>query len=221
MDRPIKIMIVDDHTMIREGIKQLLELKGDYVVIAEARSGKQCIQLLNKKKIDVLLLEINLPDMNGLLVLQHIREAQINVKVLMLTIHNEVEYLFSAKEIGTDGYILKKSNLSQLKNAIRIVYKGETFIQPELALVLKAKLDEKKSFRNFNFYKLSIREISILKLITEGLLNKEIAFILSISEKTVKNHIARIFKKIDVSDRTQAAMYAIKNNIVNISSSSK
>jgi DNA-binding NarL/FixJ family response regulator len=216
MNKPINVMIADDHSMVREGIKQLLELDGDIIVKSEASSGKQCIELLDEKQTDVLLLDINMPNMNGLQVLQYIREAKKKVKVLILTIHNEVEYLVRAVEIGVDGYVLKDSDSSVLKKAIFSVYRGETFIQPELAPLLKAKMDERINLANSMDDALTKREIEVLKLLAEGLFNKEIAYMLAISEKTVKNHVSNIFKKINVSDRTQAAVYAIKNNLVEL-----
>jgi two-component system, NarL family, response regulator DegU len=216
MNKPINIMIADDHSMVREGIKQLLELDGDIIVNAEANNGKQCIDLLDEKQTDVLLLDINMPNMNGLQVLQYIRETKRKIKVLILTIHNEVEYLMRAVEIGVDGYVLKDSDSSVLKKAIYCVYRGEVFIQPELAPLLKIKMEEKNNQINNMDDTLTKREVEVLKLLAEGLFNKEIAYMLAISEKTVKNHVSNIFKKIDVSDRTQAAVYAIKNNLVDI-----
>ena len=140
----------------------------------------------------------------------------MNVKILILTIHNEVEYLVRAVEIGVDGYILKDSDSSVLKKAIFAVNRGDTFIQPELTPMLKKRLEER--FTNPKIFEdtLTRREIEVLKLLAEGLFNKEIAYTLSISEKTVKNHVSNIFKKINVSDRTQAAVYAIKHNFVDI-----
>lgn len=209
-------MIVDDHSMVREGIKQLLELDGDIIVNSEANDGKQCIQLLDEKKTDVLLLDINMPNMNGLQVLQNLKETKRNIKVLILTIHNEVEYLVKAVEYGVDGYVLKDSESAVLKKAIYSIYRGETYIQPELTPMLKERLEERSLFINNNDDTLTKREIEVLKLLAEGLFNKEIAYTLAISEKTVKNHVSNIFKKINVSDRTQAAVYAIKNNIVEL-----
>jgi two-component system response regulator DegU len=214
MSRPVNIMIVDDHSMVREGLKQLLELDGDINVIAEASNGQQCIELLDDRRTDVLLLDINMPIMNGLQVLQYLKDNKKKIKVLILTIHNEVEYLMRAVEIGVNGYVLKDSDFSVLKKAIFCVFRGESFIQPELAPVLKRKLEERKYQTEEDT--LTKREIEVLKLLAEGLFNKEIAYMLAISEKTVKNHVSNIFKKINVSDRTQAAVYAIKNNFVNL-----
>lgn len=216
MNKPINIMIADDHLMVREGIKQLLELDGDIVVNAEADNGEQCIKQLDNNKTDVLLLDINMPKMNGLEVLQQIKEKNNNLKVLILTIHNEVEYLEKAVEIGVDGYVLKDSESSILKKAIYCVYNGDTYIQPDLTIKLNERNEMKKSFIKNNEDSLTKREIEVLMLLAEGLYNKEIAYTLEISEKTVKNHVSNIFKKIDVSDRTQAAVYAIRNNIVDI-----
>jgi DNA-binding NarL/FixJ family response regulator len=215
MNKPVNIMIADDHSMVREGIKQLLELDGDIVVTSEASNGKQCIEHLDENRTDVLLLDINMPLMNGLQVLQYIRENRLKVKVLILTIHNEVEYLMRAVELGVDGYVLKDSDSSVLKKAIFCVNRGEAFIQPELTPILKMKLEEKNNQTNEDGA-LTKREIEVLKLLAEGLFNKEIAYMLAISEKTVKNHVSNIFKKINVSDRTQAAVYAIRNNFVEL-----
>jgi DNA-binding NarL/FixJ family response regulator len=216
MSKPINVMIADDHSMVREGIKQILELDGDIKVNSEASSGKECIETLDESRTDVLLLDINMPNMNGLQVLQYLKEKKTDVKVLILTIHNEVEYLVRAVEIGVDGYVLKDSDSSVLKKAIFTINRGDSFIQPELTPMLKKRLEDKNSGVKKFEETLTRREIEVLKLLAEGLFNKEIAYTLNISEKTVKNHVSNIFKKINVSDRTQAAVYAIKHNLVDI-----
>ncbi|CUH93928.1 response regulator [Herbinix luporum] len=216
MSKPINIMIADDHSMVREGIKQILELDGDIKVVAEAGNGRECIETLDDSITDVLLLDINMPNINGLKVLQHLREKKSKIKILILTIHNEVEYLIKAVEFGVDGYVLKDSSSSVLKKAIFTVLNGDTYIQPELRPILKRRMDEKASNASLIENSLTRRELEVLKLLAEGLFNKEIAYTLSISEKTVKNHVSNIFRKINVSDRTQAAVYAIKHNIVDI-----
>lgn len=210
---PINIAIVDDHSMIREGLKQLLELDGEVKVIAEANDGVECMELLQKQVPDILLLDINMPQMNGIQVLEMIQIEKIKVKILILTIHNEIEYLMKAVEIGINGYVLKDSDISVLKKAIYAINRGESYIEPSLTPYFNKKLEKKKERR---LDSLSKREIQVLELIAEGNFNKEIAEKLFISEKTVKNHVSSIFKKIDVSDRTQAAIYAIKNGIVEL-----
>ncbi len=156
-----------------------------------------------------------MPVLNGLEVLEKLNEGNVDVNVLILTIHNEIEYLYRAVEIGVNGYVLKDSESDVLIKAIRSIYNGESYIQPNMASLLFKKINGELDSQD-KHNKLTKREIEVLKLITQGLLNKEIADQLCISEKTVKNHVSNIFKKIEVSDRTQAAVYAIRNNIVDI-----
>ncbi len=212
---PIKVILADDHSMIREGLKQLLEIDGNIQVVGEAADGIECLSLLKKVKADVLLLDINMPKMNGLQVLEKINKGQTDIKVLMLTVHNEVDYLIKSIDIGIDGYLLKDSGSAELKKAINSLYNGEKYIQPELTPLLNQKLVEKETDLD-KLHSLTKRELQILKLIAEGLFNKEIGDRLSISERTVKNHVFNLFKKIDAADRTQAAVFAIRNNVVEI-----
>ncbi len=211
---PINIIIVDDHSMIREGLKQLLELDGDIKVIGEAGDGIECLSLIEKVHPDVLLLDINMPNMNGLRVLEEIKRKKMNIRVLILTIHNEIEYLLKAVDMGVNGYVLKDSNSSVLKEAITAVYNEKSYIQPSLTPLLKEKIFTTQ--RNKKTANLTKRELQVIELLGEGLYNKEIAERLYISEKTVKNHVSSIFKKIGVTDRTQAVVYAIKNNIIDV-----
>lgn len=210
----VRVVIVDDHVMVREGIKQLLEMDGDIMVVGEASDGEEGLRVMEQTDPDVMLLDVNMPKMNGLEVLQKIKESGIKRNVLILTIHNEVEYLLRAVDIGVSGYVLKDSELAVLRKAIFSVYEGNTYIQPSLVPLLKQSLSVKENHATEEG--LTKREMQVLKLIAEGLYNKEIADRLTISEKTVKNHVSNIFRKIEVSDRTQAAVYAIKNGFVEI-----
>lgn len=211
----IKVMIADDHSLIREGIKQLLEFDGSIEVVAEASNGQECLEKINNIIFDVLLLDINMPDKNGLEVLEEIKKNKLKIKVLILTVHNELEYLVKAVDIGVDGYILKDSKSSELKKAIRYVISGENYIQASLLPALNNRLANRDIDKD-KIDSLTGREMEVLIQIAEGMINKEIATNLNISERTVKNHISNIFKKIDVSDRTQAAVFAIKNNIITL-----
>ena len=211
----VKILLVDDHSMVREGLKQLIEFEHDFIVIGEAANGEQALEKIEKLKPDIVMLDINMPKMNGIDTLKIIKERKYNTIVILLTIHNEVEYLIKAIEIGCEGYLLKDSNSIVLRRAIKTVYAGETFIQPSIIPTLNAGLTE-KSKSSDKLSTLTRRELEVLKLIAEGLFNKEIASRLDISERTVKNHISNIFKKIEVSDRTQAAVFAIRNDVVKI-----
>ena len=210
-----KVVIVDDHSMVREGLKQLLELNGDVEVIGEACDGVECLMLLEKVLPQVLLLDINMPKMNGLEVLEKLKEENINVKVIILTVHNEIEFLLKAVEIGIDGYLLKESVSSELKKAISHVVRGETYIQPSMIPLLNSRMLE-RDIEKEKINLLTRRELEVLKLLSVGLYNKEIGKKLDISERTVKNHISSIFKKIDVTDRTQAAVFSIRNKLINI-----
>ena len=211
----INIMIVDDHSMIREGLKQLLELDGDMRVVEEASDGVECLEKIGTAKPDVLLLDINMPRMNGLEVLAKLKEKKIKTKVLVLTVHNEIDYLLKAVEIGINGYLLKDSESSELKKAIVSVVDGENYIQPSLIPSLNAKMIQRDNDKD-NIEDLTRRELEVLKLLATGNYNKEIAEELGISERTVKNHVSNIFKKIEVTDRTQAAVFAIRNNLIMI-----
>ena len=209
----IKIMITDDHSMIREGLKNLLELEGDIEVIAEAEDGEDCLNKLLTVKPDVLLLDINMPKLNGLEVLKKLKERKSKVKVLVLTVHNETEYLMKAVEIGINGYVLKDSESSELKKAIYAIYDGENYIQPSLIPSLNSKMIEKNE-DEIKIDSLTKRELQVLKELAVGKFNRDIAKEMEISERTVKNHISSIFKKLDVTDRTQAAVFAIKNDLI-------
>ena len=156
-----------------------------------------------------------MPKMNGLEVLQNLKERKSKVKVLVLTVHNETEYLMKAVDIGINGYVLKDSDFETLKKAIYTVYSGDTYIEPSLMPLLNASLAERDVLQE-KLSDLTKRELEVLRMIASGAFNKEIASTLNISERTVKNHVSNIFKKIGVSDRTQAAVFAIKNNIISI-----
>lgn len=211
----IKVMLADDHILMREGIRQLLEFDGSIEVIEEANDGNECIEKLKKSHPDVLLLDINMPKKNGIEVLKEIKDLDIKVKVLILTVHNETEYLLKAVDIGVDGYILKDSESAELKKAISTVISGENYIQPSLIPSLNSRLVIRDIDKD-KIDSLTKREQEVLIQVANGMFNKEIAILLNISERTVKNHISNIFKKIDVSDRTQAAVFAIKNNLVQL-----
>lgn len=211
----VKVMLADDHALMREGIKHLLEFDGSIEVIDEANNGKECLEKLEKIEPDILLLDINMPDMNGIEVLEELKKQNKNIKILMLTVHSEVEYLIKAIDIGANGYILKDSGSLELKQAINVIMTDGSYIQPSLLPALNSRLINRDIDKE-KLESLTKREIEILIQVAGGMFNKEIANNLDISERTVKNHISNIFKKIDVSDRTQAAVFAIRNNLINL-----
>lgn len=211
----IRVMIADDHSLIREGLRQLLEFDGSIEIVGEASNGVECLEKLNECNPEVLLLDINMPEKNGIEVLKQMKTDQSQIKVLILTVHNEMDYLMKAVDIGVDGYILKDSESSELKKAIRAVRDGENYIQPSLIPAMNSQLLSRDTDKD-KISSLTNRELEVLVQVANGMFNKEIATNLNISERTVKNHISNIFKKIDVSDRTQAAVFAIKNNIIKL-----
>ena len=211
----VNILLADDHRMIREGLKQLLEMDPGIEVVGEAGDGYECLNLANKTKPNIVLLDLNMPNLDGLQVLNIMKQQKMMCKVIILTIHNEVDYLIKALDNGCDGYVLKDSDFNTLKKAIYSVYSGDTYIEPSLMPLLNVSLAERDVLKE-KVSDLTKRELEVLKMIASGAFNKEIALTLNISERTVKNHVSNIFKKIGVSDRTQAAVFAIKNNIISI-----
>ena len=211
----IRVLIADDHKMVREGLRRILEFDGEIQVIDEADNGEECIKKIRSSKPDIVLLDINMPVMNGIEALQEIRKKKLKTKVIILTVHNEIEYLLRAVDIGIDGYVLKDSDAHELIRAVTSVYEGDKFIQPSLIPLLNSKLIA-RDLDAERLEQLSKREIEVLKLVAVGMFNKEIGVELGISERTVKNHLSSILKKIDSSDRTQAAVFAIRNGLVDI-----
>jgi DNA-binding NarL/FixJ family response regulator len=190
----VKVMLADDHALMREGIKHLLEFDGSIEVIDEANNGKECLEKLEKIEPDILLLDINMPDMNGIEVLEELKKQNKNIKILMLTVHSEVEYLIKAIDIGANGYILKDSGSLELKQAINVIMTDGSYIQPSLLPALNSRLINRDIDKE-KLESLTKREIEILIQVAGGMFNKEIANNLDISERTVKNHISNINSK--------------------------
>ena len=211
----VRVMLADDHVLIREGIRQLLEFDGTIEVVSEVNDGQECLEKISDVLPDILLLDINMPKRDGVEVLSEIRKKNIPVKILMLTVHNEVDYLIKTVDIGVEGYIVKDSGSAELKKAINCIMNGEQYIQPSLIPSLNKRLVARDSDKD-KIDLLTRREMEVLIQVAKGMFNKEIANSLDISERTVKNHISNIFKKIDVNDRTQAAVFAIKNDIIKL-----
>lgn len=180
--KKIKVMIVDDHSLIREGLKQLLEFDGSIEVVGEASNGIECLEKIDSVHPEVLLLDINMPEKNGIEVLKEMKEKESPIKVLILTVHNELEYLTQAVDIGVDGYILKDSESSELKKAIQSVLEGENYIQPSLIPALNNQLVN-RDIEKDKISLLTNRELEVLIQVANGMFNKEIATNLNISEE--------------------------------------
>lgn len=206
----IRVGIVDDHNIICDGIRTLIEYHSDYKVVFQACSGNDCLTLIDKPEnlIDILLLDIDMPGKNGYDVLQLVQERYYNIKIIFLTSYNDYEHFSRAMNFHVDGYLLKNGSFIELLSAIREVHNGLSFIDNRLFSLLEQYIRNIDSAR----LKVTEREKEILTCVASGMINKEIASNLNISEETVKSHLSRIFRKFDVSDRTEAVTYAVKNH---------
>lgn len=208
MGMAIKVLLADDHSLMRQGLKQLLELEDDLEVLGEAGTGKEALRKIRELQPDIVLLDINFPDMSGLEVLKLLNDDSCSSKVIILTIHDNFQYIRQTTQLGAKGYLLKDSEASSLYSAIRDVFHGKTYIHPNLAWRVITQKE-----RAFSIDKLTRREREILALISKGYCNNDIAEKLVISEKTARNHVSNIYKKLEVNDRTQAAILGMKSNI--------
>lgn len=215
-DIQIKVLIADDHALVREGINKILSLEPRIKVVGEAEDGARAIELARNIDIDVILMDINMPNLNGITATKIIKSENPNINIIALTIHEQEEYLFELIECGISGYVLKDVRPDELIKTIINVVNGQAYIPPSMTPKVFQRLN-RLSKRNEEvancLNELTARELDVLYQITQGLSNKEIAQRLYISEKTVKNHLTNIFQKLEVSDRTQAALFAVKHNI--------
>lgn len=209
----IRILIADDHDIIREGLKRIISFEEDMNIIAEAENGEKALKLLKQKELDVAVLDCNMPIMNGIQVLGSVKEHEDKVKVIMLTVENDRKTIRTAIDNGADGYMLKDSAGTEIVNAIRMVQKGEKYIDKSLVSILFSDIKIKAKKEQNVLDKLSRREVEVLLKISKGLSNKEIGEQLYLSEKTVKNYATNIFRKINAADRVKATILAIENKI--------
>lgn len=209
----IRILIADDHDIIRQGLKRIISFEEDMDIAYEAENGEKALEILKHHELDVVVLDCNMPVMNGIQVLESVKEQGDKPRVIMLTVENDRKTINTAINIGADGYMLKDSAGTEIVNAIRIVHNGEKYIDKSLVSILFSNMRVKSSKSPSILDNLSKREIEVLIKISKGLSNKEIAEQLYISEKTVKNYATNLFRKINVKDRVQATILAIENNI--------
>lgn len=209
----IKVLIVDDQALIREGLNMMLGLYDEIKIVHEANNGKEAIEILGEKDVDVILMDIRMPIMNGVEATKIIKEKYPHIKILILTTFNEDEYIFEGLNNGADGYLLKDIGSKELVNNIKAVYKGDMLFHGEVAKTIASVIKGNKDVGNkTNLKELTPREMEIGKLISQGKNNKEISEILYITEGTVKNHITNILAKLELRDRTQLALL-IKNKL--------
>jgi DNA-binding NarL/FixJ family response regulator len=205
----IRILIVEDQTIVRQGLKGLLEAQPDLQVVGEAENGVEALEKVDRLKPDVALMDLRMPIMDGVAATKQIRDRHLDTQVLVLTTLDEDEYIAQAMQYGAIGYLLKDTPAAELANAIRSAAKGYTQLSPGLfqrAIAYQAKPPLRDSHPGLDT--LTPREREVLSLIATGAKNYEIAEILGISEKTVKNHLTNILSRLNLRDRTQAAVFA-------------
>ena len=214
MTTKIKVMIVDDHGIVRQGLRTYLDLLEDITIIAEAENGLEALEKVKQFNPDIVLMDLVMPEMDGIEATHKICGSYPDVKVIVLTSFTEDEKVFSAIKAGAVGYLLKDISPPDLAKAIQAVHSGETHLHPEITKKLMNQFVNPKSEGEITPDELSPRELEVLQLVAQGLSNKELANDLTISEKTVKTHLSSIYSKLNLSDRTQAAIYALKHDLV-------
>ncbi|HWI47299.1 MAG TPA: response regulator transcription factor [Rummeliibacillus sp.] len=221
-----KIIIVDDHQLFREGVKRILDFEDTFDVVAEGDDGVDVVNLYEEYQPDVVLMDINMPQKNGVEATSELLEKYPDAKVIMLSIHDDESYVSHALKSGALGYMLKEMDADEIVDAIKIVATGGSYLHPKVTRNLVAeyrRLSERENKGSFHqteirrpFHLLTKRECEVLQLLTDGQSNRAIGETLYISEKTVKNHVSSILQKMNVNDRTQAVVTAIKNGWVEV-----
>lgn len=210
MDR-IKVLIVDDHAMVRQGIRALLARKADITVVGEAGSGEEALEEVKRTHPDVVLMDITMPGMDGLEATRRIKAMAPETRILVLTQHEDAEFVVPLLQVGASGYILKKAGGAELVSAIRAVYSEGAFLEPRVARALVNQMSQEGQGAE---PRLTAREKQVLKLIAEGLTSREIADVLSLSEKTVIAHRTNLMEKLKVHNAAELVRYAIREGYV-------
>jgi DNA-binding NarL/FixJ family response regulator len=207
----VRILIADDHGIVRSGLRVLLERQDDIEVIGEASDGVEARDIAVRERPDLAILDVKMPRLTGLQATQEIREQAPDVSVLILSMHDDERYLFEALKAGASGYVLKSQADQDLLDAIRAVARGEPFLTPDAQLALIKDVLERGHEEGDN---LTPRELEVVKLAAEAHTNREIAEILGLSEKTVENHRANAMRKLGMRDRVELVRYAIRRGLI-------
>lgn len=211
-DAPIRVMIVDDHGIVRDGITLRLGLIEGIDVVGEAESGAAALIAAPELDPDVVLMDIRMPDLDGIETTRQLKEASSNVKVVMLTTFDDRDYVKSAMDAGASGYLLKTADADEIAAAVRTAHAGKVALDPGAALALVESMHEGERIESFD---LSERELEVLTVLCEGKSNREIGATLHISPLTVKTHLQSIFQKLSAADRAQAVAIALRSGLVN------
>ncbi|WP_228026508.1 MULTISPECIES: response regulator transcription factor [Thermogemmatispora] len=214
----IRIVLADDHTLMREGLRHLLELEPDLKVVGEAADGQEALRVIRQLSPDVVLLDISMPQLDGLALTRQLTEEQPQVAIIILTMHRQHPQVLRAIKNGARGYLLKSASSQELIRAIRTVHAGGALIEPELTGTVLAELRRLSQQPGApgapTLNDLTEKEIEIIRYVARGMSNREIATQLSYSEKTVKNYLSVIFQKLGIRDRTQAAIFGLRQGLL-------
>ncbi len=214
MSKSVRILVADDHSVVRAGLKALLERQGRFRVIAEAATGEEAIEKAKEVKPDVAVLDIRMPGLSGIEACRQIVAAVEGCKVIMLTSYAEDELLFAAIQAGAAGYVLKRIGDNELIQAIERVSRGEGMLDPAMTATVFAEVRKANETQNIAaFAELTSQELAVLALVAQGLTNRQIAIKLYLGEGTVRNYVSSVLAKIGVANRAEATAYAIKHNI--------
>ncbi len=211
-----KVVIAEDHAILRDGLKSLLTSNMDFEIVGEAEDGREAIRCVERLKPDLIIMDLSMPRMNGMEAIREIKRISKDIKVVVLTVHKNEEYILATFKAGADGYVLKDSSYNELIMAIRSVLKGKRYISPEISdKVLEGYIEGKERLKQKTSWELlTPREREILKLIAEGYRNREIAEELCISVKTVEKHRSNIMEKLNLHNVQALTTFAIEKGLV-------
>ena len=215
MSNPIRILIADDHAIVREGLRTLIAVKPGLELVGEASDGEEAAMLAKSLQPDIILLDMVMPRKDGLAAIEDIKQDNPNARILVLTSFDDDDRVFAAIKAGALGYLLKDSSPQQLVQAIHDVYQGRSSLHPTIALKVIRELNQPSSLP-LTEEPLTEREMETLRFIAQGLTNQEIAEKLTISERTVGKHVSNILEKLHLANRTQAALYALRRGLASL-----
>jgi DNA-binding NarL/FixJ family response regulator len=219
MNRPIRVVIVDDHPIVRAGMRAVLQSASDICVVAEGDSGEEALCLVAEYQPDVLVLDVNLPGINGVEITRRLYRQNCPSAILILTVHDDTETIFGLLAAGATGYVLKVDALETLASAVRATAQGESWLSPRVAgQVVRRAMGEERVGGPFP---LTAREIDVLRLLAQGLDNDAIAERLALTKRTVQNHVSAIYGKLGVTSRAEAVLYAIQHQLVQVPSKNR
>lgn len=211
----IRVLLAEDHTIVRKGLRSLLEDEADIEVIGEAENGREAVRKVGQLRPDVVVMDISMPRLNGLEATRQIKKLFPEVKVLILTMHANEEYIFQILRAGASGYVVKQAVVTELVSAIQTVYRGDSFLSPSISSkVIEEYIRQAEAMAKNSYDKLTNREREVLQLIAEGHSTPEIAELLHISEKTVRAHRAHLMDKLDIHSTAGLTRYAIRKGVI-------